>query len=63
MIDTLIIAIVMVTDTISIESRVKSVSRDIDIEAKVEQIVYEKCKCQNKVFWFPLNIFIKREEL
>lgn len=62
MIDTLLIAIVMITDTTSVKNKFQAVSRDIAIEMKIKQIVYEKSKEQNRIFWFPLNVFTKKEE-
>lgn len=62
MIDTLIIAIVMVTDTITMKNRFESVTRDIELVYKTRQMVYEESKKQDKIYWFPVRIFEKKED-
>lgn len=61
MIDTLIIAIVMVTDTTTMSNRFESVTRDIELVYKTRQMVYEESKKQDKIYWFPVRIFEKKE--
>lgn len=62
MIDTLLIAIVMVTDTITMKNRFESVTRDIEMVYKVRQMVYEESKKQDKIYWFPVRVFEKKED-
>ena len=62
MIDTLSIAIVMVTDTITMKNRFESVTRDIEMVYKVRQMVYEESKKQDKIYWFPVRVFEKKED-
>lgn len=44
MIDTLLIAIVMVTDTTTMTNRFESVTRDIEMVYKVRQMIYSESK-------------------
>ena len=53
MIDTLLVAIVMVTDTITMKNRFESVTRDIEMVYKVRQMVYEESKKQDN------NLFLQ----
>ena len=62
MIDTLLVAIVMVTDTITMKNRFKSVTRDIEMVYKVRQMVYEESKKQDKIYWFLVRVFEKKED-
>ena len=62
MIDTLLVAIVMVTDTITIKNRFESVTRDIEMVYKVRQMVYSESKKQDKIYWFPVRVFEKKED-
>lgn len=62
MIDTLLVAIVMVTDTITMKNRFESVTRDIEMVYKVRQMVYEESKKQDKIYWFPVRVFGKKED-
>lgn len=62
MIDTLLVAIVMVTDTITMKNRFESVTRDIEIVYKVRQMVYSESKKQDKIYWFPVRVFEKKED-
>lgn len=62
MIDTLLIAIVMVTDTTTMTNKFESVTRDIEMVYKVRQIVYEESKKQDKIYWFPVRVFEKKED-
>ena len=62
MIDTLLIAIVMVTDTTTMTNKFESVNRDIEMVYKVRQIVYEESKKQDKIYWFPVRVFEKKED-
>lgn len=62
MIDTLIIAIVMVTDTTTMSNRFESVTRDIELVYKTRQMVYEESKKQDKIYWFPVRVFGKKED-
>lgn len=62
MIDTLIIAIVMVTDTTTMKNRFESVTRDIELVYKTRQMVYEESQKQDKIYWFPVRIFGKKED-
>lgn len=62
MIDTLLIAIVMVTDTTTMTNRFESVTRDIEMVYKVRQMVYEESKKQDKIYWFPVRVFEKKED-
>ncbi|WP_294458180.1 hypothetical protein [uncultured Bacteroides sp.] len=62
MIDTLLVAIVMVTDTITMKNRFESVTRDIEMVYKVRQMVYEESKKQDKIYWFPVRVFEKKED-
>ena len=48
MIDTLLIAIVMVTDTTTMKTRFQSAFRDVDMVFKVRKMVYEESKKQSK---------------
>ena len=62
MIDTLLIAIVMVTDTTTMTNKFESVTRDIEMVYKVRQMVYEESKKQDKIYWFPVRVFGKKED-
>lgn len=62
MIDTLLVAIVMVTDTITMKNRFESVTRDIEMVYKVRQMVYEESKKQDKIYWFLVRVFEKKED-
>lgn len=62
MIDTLLVAIVMVTDTITMKNRFESVTRDIEMVYKVRQMVYEESQKQDKIYWFPVRVFGKKED-
>lgn len=62
MIDTLLIAIVMVTDTITMTNKFESVTRDIEMVYKVRQMVYSESKKQDKIYWFPLKVYCKKED-
>lgn len=62
MIDTLIIAIVMVTDTTTMKNRFESVTRNIELVYKTRQMVYEESKKQDKIYWFPVRVFGKKED-
>lgn len=62
MIDTLLVAIVMVTDTITMKNRFESVTRDIEMVYKVRQMVYEESKKQDKIYWFPVRVFEKKDD-
>lgn len=62
MIDTLLIAIVMVTDTTTMTNKFESVTRDIEMVYKVRQMVYEESKKQDKIYWFPVRVFEKKED-
>lgn len=62
MINTLLVAIVMVTDTITMKNRFESVTRDIEMVYKVRQMVYEESKKQDKIYWFPVRVFEKKED-
>ncbi len=62
MIDTLLVAIVMVTDTITMKNRFESVTRDIEMVYKVRQMVYSESKKQDKIYWFPVRVFEKKED-
>lgn len=62
MIDTLLVAIVMVTDTITMKNRFESVTRDIEMVYKVRQMVYEESKKLDKIYWFPVRVFGKKED-
>lgn len=62
MIDTLLVAIVMVTDTITMKNRFESVTRDIEMVYKVRQMVYEESKKQDKIYWFPVRVFGKKDD-
>ena len=62
MIDTLLVAIVMVTDTITMKNRFEAVTRDIEMVYKVRQMVYEESKKQDKIYWFPVRVFEKKED-
>lgn len=62
MIDTLLIAIVMVTDTFTMKNRFESVTRDIEMVYKVRQMVYEESQKQDKIYWFPVRVFEKKED-
>lgn len=62
MIDTLLVAIVMVTDTITMKNRFESVTRDIEMVYKVRKMVYEESKKQDKIYWFPVRVFEKQED-
>lgn len=62
MIDTLLIAIVMVTDTTTIKNRFESVTRDIEMVYKVRQMVYSESQKQDKIYWFPLKVYGKKED-
>ena len=60
--DTLLIAIVMVTDTTTMKTRFQSAFRDVDMVFKVRKMVYEESKKQSKIYWFPINVFEKKED-
>lgn len=62
MIDTLLIAIVMVTDTITMKNRFESVTRNIEMVYKVRQMVYDESEKQDKIYWFPVRVFEKKED-
>lgn len=62
MIDTLLITIVMVTDTTTMKTRFQSAFRDVDMVFKVRKMVYEESKKQSKIYWFPINVFEKKED-
>lgn len=62
MIDTLLIAIVMVTDTTTMITKFQSAFRDVDMVFKVRQMVYEESKKQSKIYWFPVKVFNKKED-
>lgn len=62
MIDTLLIAIVMVTDTTTMTNKFESVTRDIEMVYKVRQMVYAEFKKQDKIYWFPVRVFEKKED-
>lgn len=62
MIDTLLIAIVMVTDTTTMKTKFQSAFRDADMFFKVRQMVYEESKKQSKIYWFPVKVFNKKED-
>ena len=62
MIDTLLIAIVMATDTTTMKTKFQSASRDVDMVFKVRQMVYDESKKQSKIYWFPINVFEKKED-
>lgn len=62
MIDTLLIVIVMVTDTTTMKNRFESVTRDIEMVYKVRQMVYNESKKQDKIYWFPVRVFEKKED-
>ena len=62
MIDTLLIAIVMVTDTTTMKTRFQSAYRYVDMVFKVRQMVYEESKKQSKIYWFPVKVFEKKED-
>ena len=62
MIDTLLIAIVMVTDTTTMTNKFESVTRDIEMVYKVRQMVYAESKKQDKIYWFPVRVFEKKED-
>ncbi len=62
MIDTLLIAIVMVTETTTMTNKFESVTRDIEMVYKVRQMVYEESKKQDKIYWFPVRVFEKKED-
>lgn len=52
----------MVTDTITMKNRFESVTRDIEMVYKVRQMVYEESKKQDKIYWFPVRVFEKKED-
>ncbi len=61
MIDTLLIAIVMATDTTTMKTKFQSASRDVDMVFKV-RLVYDESKKQSKIYWFPVKVFEKKED-
>ena len=52
----------MVTDTTTIKNRFESVTRDIEMIYKVRQMVYAESKKQDKIYWFPLKVYGKKED-
>lgn len=52
----------MVTDTTTMKNRFESVTRDIELVYKTRQMVYEESKKQDKIYWFPVRVFGKKED-
>lgn len=68
MLDTLLITVIMFTDTFNIsgdnrfEREFTLADRDINIQSKIKQIVLDEARKQNRIYWLPLKFIVNKKE-